>query len=894
MVRVLRIQELTNCLSRNSYWTVRRSPLWRSFLALHVTKRRLSASAAVSWQASTSMLIDETSLLPLGRALESHFGLPTQECLSYEARGIYNWHRAVLLTTGGSGDRGVSSAGSKLSTAQAKSFMLLWEWQTGYYQGQGSRARTIRSFSDDYPGGEERLVGDIYEWARSTQPSSGLEYDTDAYQRLSSPQIDNCITQTTGPAADTYDRLAWELFHLEFFHSDNYETIGHLKGLIQVLTERRQRLCGAAHVHYTALGVCNELLDLRFCPSAAEGNPTIETCGSQSDAEDFWFPYAADEPVFQSCAWIPTAPKSSENLPHFLWDRHKQKTVRMSDLESVPAYTAISHTWGRWTADPTTYSEISGVPWPVPRNSLYKVERLPNIFHQIPIETHYLWFDLFCIPQNGGVLKEQEIAKQAQVFRHAEDAVAWINEGVDIEALSTAVSLLCLCLAKFPEGSNCELQRLQMINSLSSALVDRSAGLLLGELPEGRGPLRSPLKPNNWSTSLWTLQEACLRPDMRIVNQDFAALRAAHGYNISVSSLANLWSSFAGTPQTTRDSIRVEPNRFSIVDEVALWLHTTSLFELKHISRLDILALGDRRFCKERRADAIMSAIGVSEWKTSGSKLASQMVLDKYPLSFIREVCAIDPGEFFGRYIKLYPRTSGLPPPAQWGGSTDDNDVRVDALRELDDLFGIRAEQKGSMLPFSRGEAVHMHLDIKFTGMASLSYVATWNIMGCGSVKVDHACIISSHFIARANRDQTGPEARSTVSAAVFFGNEIVNKKSSALAPLSRAASSPVDWIDLHMFMYNLNRPAYAVVVQQIPGGDQLWNNENDDNEEALVVSGLILQEKCAQRPGGTLDSSALGQDGPLQLVKIGLFTAVVERPSQAFFDPVKVDWIVI
>ncbi|CEI60179.1 hypothetical protein FVEN_g6363 [Fusarium venenatum] len=44
------------------------------------------------------------------------------------------------------------------------------------------------------------------------------------------------------------------------------------------------------------------------------------------------------------CPWLP----KDDGLPFFLWDRHTQRTVETATLQSRPAYTAISHTWGRW------------------------------------------------------------------------------------------------------------------------------------------------------------------------------------------------------------------------------------------------------------------------------------------------------------------------------------------------------------------------------------------------------------------------------------------------------------------------------------------------------------------------------------------------------------------
>lgn len=67
-----------------------------------------------------------------------------------------------------------------------------------------------------------------------------------------------------------------------------------------------------------------------------------------------------------------------------------------------------------------------------------------------------------------------------------------------------------------------------------------------------------------------------------------------------------------------------------------LWLtNSTSMTYIDNLSRTEILILGNKRHCSSRRAEAVMSALGITEWYDLYRD--APLVLNQYPLEFFYE-----------------------------------------------------------------------------------------------------------------------------------------------------------------------------------------------------------------------------------------------------------------
>ena len=212
----------------------------------------------------------------------------------------------------------------------------------------------------------------------------------------------------------------------------------------------------------------------------------------------------------EACPWL-RFKKGENGYPFYLWDVAGGRTVVVNELEDLPEYICISHTWGRWLDEEKPALSMPNVPWLVPQNTRFLVEDLPARL-EITFPGQYIWFDLFCIPQDRSERALIEISRQAQIFGNAMVVVAWLNDINDWTGLRrTIMWLSTYCLQNY--GGHGEI------------LPEIEEGLRTGlVLDEGPRDDEYSSTPCGWLTSLWTLQEACLRPDMALCSVDFELL----------------------------------------------------------------------------------------------------------------------------------------------------------------------------------------------------------------------------------------------------------------------------------------------------------------------------------------------------------------------------------
>lgn len=242
------------------------------------------------------------------------------------------------------------------------------------------------------------------------------------------------------------------------------------------------------------------------------------------------------------CPWLDLK-RDTLHPPHYLWDMKRQRTIVTSNLGQRLTYLAISHTWGRWEISGET-RDITGVPWKVPRNSPFEVEDLPYLLTRLPFSVAYVWIDLLCIPQDDsrpgfGAIKRQEISRQASIFSGAECAMAWLNDIADWRGLRQALEWLSLSYFKlFNSGLPMQDQIhnmgvteevLENLLDRTTSSVDMSIGLC-DAMKEFGHDLYHVKNGSSWFSSLWTLQEALLRPDMLLCNGKFDVLTASEGF----------------------------------------------------------------------------------------------------------------------------------------------------------------------------------------------------------------------------------------------------------------------------------------------------------------------------------------------------------------------------
>ncbi|KAJ9603534.1 hypothetical protein H2200_011720 [Cladophialophora chaetospira] len=820
---------------------------------------------------------EEYASFSLGRAVEARFGAPSPHLgasQSWVARGLYNWCRISYLSTRYHSD-GRNEVDVCFSGRQSKSFKLLWEWWTAQYHHPSLSAHQTTELLTQYPGGPGRLTQDLCQQAYST---STIDFDWDILHKHLQVRGDAGSPSATTPHIENYHRLALQLFHTEFFRDCNYGNFDDYHIFLTDLAGERYNLCEAAYVQSTALGAYLSLLQQREFDGSSEQQKSTWPYFVNPWTDMPWYPYAAWQPVFEPCPWLAETPKDLSNLPYYLWDVHTQRTVRVRDLEEVPDYTAVSHTWGRWISDPPITVDLAGVDWPIPCNSIFDVEALPDLLDQLPTLTPYVWFDLVCIPQNGGEIMEQEIAKQAQIFRHATHAVTWMNEISDLQPMQNLAKWLCLNLLRFAEGTTAERSRLRFEKECWADLEHDSTGLMMHKRSEetknprhdyGRAALETWWDANYWSTSLWTLQEVCLRPDMWVLDREFKFLSIEEGVSMYISGLISIWESFShflpagGLPEFIVNLGGKETYTHPALIELQMWAYVTGLDNLTEMSRMDILALGDRRYCKERRADAIMSAIGVTRWKENTD--AAIMVLERYPLSFVREVCALNPAQFFGSYIKFAPNSLEI----HEGSIEDARFNQVDPKWDEKPIEYAHLRE-GTMLPFTKDGS--RCTNVGTTGFHTDPHhsIFSWKILSSGAVEILEACILSSPEIAACwTASQTG----STLPTAIY-GVSIENARSVAPHDESEKAWN----VDLHDFVHNRKWHAYAIVVQ---------HRSSIKVDGPAMVTGIILRQE-------SLQPEEHQKSEHLEFTKVGLFNTLIQNSVSPLPKTTAVNWLVL
>ncbi|KAF2107368.1 hypothetical protein BDV96DRAFT_305109 [Lophiotrema nucula] len=150
----------------------------------------------------------------------------------------------------------------------------------------------------------------------------------------------------------------------------------------------------------------------------------------------------------------------------------------------------------------------------------------PSILASVPVATPYLWFDLVCMPQDRSERADIEIAKQASIFRQATHSIIWFNQIDDWAGSRHTVDWMCRrYLARFSKAQ-------PSMSDLPTGFFqnyDFQASLT-----------ESDMEAIGWFTSLWTLQEICLRPDMWLCSSDWQLFTVGNNVPISFNTIIAL------------------------------------------------------------------------------------------------------------------------------------------------------------------------------------------------------------------------------------------------------------------------------------------------------------------------------------------------------------------
>ena len=455
--------------------------------------------------------------------------------------------------------------------------------------------------------------------------------------------------------------------------------------------------------------------------------------------------------------------------PMYLWDIRAKRSVLVASLPRCPDYVAISHTWGRFVKRPPEAKTVAGVPWPVKAVTLYDVNDLPEMLQKL--DSDYLWLDIFCLPQDESPEHHAEIANQAAIYRRAISCVAWFNE---VESWNVTKCVLEYFSMVYLRETFSDFQHPDMRSRdypYLNALQNSAEGQL--ELVKSG----SVFEPQGWFTSLWTLQEVALCPNLLLCTRQIEVLRDASGTPIDMTTLFRLVDKPAKTlikvafpPYCQFEEESWENKPLPTVGNSVprairhmhrLRINTKMGMMLKKLTPMEILVAANLRVAKRARAPAIMSALNILDWypkwaadegklhdtnkeilearkaelgdkydeakerkKLKLKDRVSPLVLGQYPIEFVREMA----------------RKIGAP---FYSVVTTVMNVRIDAF---DGMLGFGDVEAGSMLPFTG----HFGADSGMFGAATVisvkrtdhESVVGWHIEIDGTVHIKEAAVL--------------------------------------------------------------------------------------------------------------------------------------------------------
>ncbi|KAL9062826.1 MAG: hypothetical protein Q9161_009733 [Pseudevernia consocians] len=649
---------------------------------------------------STALSAHEWSVVPLGMVLEKYLGASVRSRDKDAAIALERWRKFCDVVVE------QPHFLHYLSFTQRVSWSMLRDWWLGTHQepslSKVARASLEAAASSAVP--MTYLFGEVYP-------------DAEAFNQL---------------RKSVYSSIMFNLFNREF---NPYHWESHLKAIL-LATLRLTRFQAIQHATAQRLGYTSYVF--------LRGLQTNDSGTYRSS-------------INKPCPWLRSEGKSKE-LPFFLWDVEQMRTVTMTELNTEPEeYCCVSHTWGRWRKEAIP---IKGVPWLVPQNTKFDVERLPEHLKQFQPRVRFIWIDLFCIPQDRSQKADEEINRQALIFQNASHCIAWINDvrqwGGTIKAMDwLGISYLHATTApgiydtdKLLDSLHHEANSVSELLSLQTDPAEikarHSAGLLVASGD-------TPTEPASWFSSLWTLQEAMLCPNITFVSRDWVPLNDRAGTPVPLDTFFNfvetvdsVWLN--GMPYniftegtiigyTKYNSLLETDEHFQIADQYLKWpngprqlrdlcLVTRMAHLLETPSPTGILMVANVRQCTDSRAPAIMSALGVTEWYKSNptEKASNDLVLNTYPLAFVKEA-ASKLGASFYESVTIQQET-----PEPHGLFTN--------------------SQRGSIMPFSATNGWYSRIDAMPIHHRSDPQdhpaVQMWTIQQNGSVEIKQAGIVAS------------------------------------------------------------------------------------------------------------------------------------------------------
>ena len=230
-----------------------------------------------------------------------------------------------------------------------------------------------------------------------------------------------------------------------------------------------------------------------------------------------------------------------------------------------PHYSILSYTWGRWQLPPGEGDAINvdGISWKIPavRPHIFTASAFASVLNLISQGFGWVWVDIACIDQEDSIIGDDEIGKQAAIFGNAEEAFIWLHHSPIVQLQSFSDTLLELAnklegdqerIVDFGHGG-VSIRWSEDTDSIPSCIFDDAwANDVLKSLEI--------LNRDPWFSSLWTLQEAFLRGDARVLSKEGLLLERGGYERIALCSILSAW---AQIDEAIRGTLRDPPEGLS-------------------------------------------------------------------------------------------------------------------------------------------------------------------------------------------------------------------------------------------------------------------------------------------------------------------------------------------
>lgn len=259
----------------------------------------------------------------------------------------------------------------------------------------------------------------------------------------------------------------------------------------------------------------------------------------------------------------------------------------------------------------------------------------------------------------------------------------------------------------------------------------------------------NPTQPKGWFSSLWTLQEAWIVPQMVFLNRSGRPFRIGN-HLVTLDSLLALLEEvgaslmkldakacLAARPEAVVSSLARGPWELSFLSDQ---------FQLRSVLQINLVALlgmSNQRHCKRSRAQAIMSVTGATRWfsghveQFGGPPDEAALVLGRFPMAFLTEFRVQLGASFFSAVSLSHDlMDKGLPAPGR-------------------ERFGFTVI--GSMLPFPSNPGRAKGTHVWHEEHQDHPSVSTWTLDSDGSVGMQEVGIVASS-IAQSPMDAAQDE----------------------------------------------------------------------------------------------------------------------------------------